>query len=141
MYKDFAGSVDEFIKRYPKPIQQQLKTLRACIKTHAPEATETISYGMPAYKLNGPLVYFGVHAKHIGFYPTGEGVKAFEKKIIQLGYAYSKGAIQFPLDQPIPVDLVEAIVKHRVVSNKAKASLRQGFGKQVKSKKFKGKRS
>lgn len=131
MYKDFAGSVDEFIKRYPKLIQQQLKTLRACIKTHAPEAIESISYGMPAYKLNGPLVYFGVHAKHIGFYPTGEGVKAFEKKIIQLGYAYSKGAIQFPLDQPIPVDLVEAIVKHRGVSNKAK----------VKSKKSKGKRS
>lgn len=120
MYKDFAGSVDEFIKRYPKPIQQMLKALRACIKTHAPEAIETISYGMPAYKLNGPLVYFGVHAKHIGFYPTGEGVKAFEQKIIQLGYAYSKGAIQFPLDQPIPLDFVEAIVKHRVVSNKAK---------------------
>lgn len=131
MYKDFTGSVDEFIKRYPKSIQQMLKALRACIKTHAPEATETISYGMPAYKLNGPLVYFGVHAKHIGFYPTGEGVKAFEKKINQLGYAYSKGAIQFPLDQPIPVDLVEAIVKHRVVSNKAK----------VKRKKSKGKRS
>lgn len=131
MYKDFAGSVDEFIKRYPKQIQQRLKALRACIKTHAPEATETISYGMPAYKLNGPLVYFGVHAKHIGFYPTGEGVKAFEKKIIQLGYAYSKGAIQFPLDQPIPVDLVEAIVKHRVISNELK----------VKSKKAKVKKS
>lgn len=131
MYKDFAGSVDEFIKRYPKPIQQMLKALRVCIKTHAPEATETISYGMPAYKLNGPLVYFGVHAKHIGFYPTGEGVKTFEKKIIQLGYAYSKGAIQFPLDQPIPVDLVEAIVKHRVLSNELK----------VKSKKAKVKKS
>jgi uncharacterized protein YdhG (YjbR/CyaY superfamily) len=135
MYKDFAGSVDEFIKRYPKPIQEMLKALRACIKTHAPDATESISYGMPAYKFNGPLVYFGVHAKHIGFYPTADGINRFEQQIIKRGYAYSKGAIQFPIDEALPMDLVEAIVQYRVVSNKAKSSLRQGSGKQVKSKK------
>ena len=119
MKKNIATDVDSYISEYPPTVQKMLKQLRAAIRKAAPKAEESISYMMPAYKLNGPLVYFGAYEKHIGFYPTGAGVAAFQKEIAS--YKSSKGAIQFPLDQPLPLALVEKIVKYRVKQNQLKA--------------------
>jgi uncharacterized protein YdhG (YjbR/CyaY superfamily) len=123
MKKNIATDVDSYISGYSPKIQKMLKQLRAAIKKAAPEAEESISYMMPAYKLNGPLVYFGAYEKHIGFYPTGTGVAAFQKEIAS--YNSSKGAIQFPLDQPLPLALVEKIVKFKVKENLMKAELKK----------------
>ncbi len=91
------------------------KQLRAIIRKVAPKAEELISYGMPAYKLNGPLVYFAAYAKHIGFYPMPSAIEAFKKELS--GYETAKGSIRFPLDQPLPIDLIEQIVEFRVLRN------------------------
>jgi uncharacterized protein YdhG (YjbR/CyaY superfamily) len=123
MKKITATNVDEFIAAYPPSVQKMLKQLRAAIKKAAPEAEESISYMMPAYKLHGPLVYFGAYEKHIGFYPTGTGVAAFQKEIAS--YKSSKGAIQFPLDEPLPLTLVEKIVKFKVKENMMKAEIKK----------------
>ncbi len=111
-------TVDEYIAQAPKDVQPILRKIRQTIRKAAPDATEKISYQMPGFYLNGQLVWFGVHKTHIGFYPTGEGMKAFEKQLA--GYKKSKGAVQFPLDQPIPYDLIARIVKHRVAENQKK---------------------
>ena len=90
-----------------------LEELRAAIRAVAPEATEKISYGIPTFDLNGQhLVHFAGYAKHVGFYPTGSGIEAFKE---ELGaYVTSKGTVQFPLDRPLPADLVQRIVEFRV---------------------------
>ncbi len=106
-------TVDEYIKGYPKEVGEKLKAIRALIKKEAPKAIEGISYGMPAYKLNGkPLVYFAGYVAHIGFYPTPSGVKSFKKDLGM--YKTSKGAVQLPLDKPIPTALLQKIIKFRV---------------------------
>ena len=110
-----TNSVDEYIANFPEDAQKLLKELRATILKSAPKAEETISYQMPAYKLGGALVYFAAYKKHIGFYPGASGVKHFEKEISD--YKNSKGAIQFPIDQPLPLKLIEKIVKFRVKEN------------------------
>ena len=110
-----AATIDEYIAQYPADVQIVMNKLRAVIKESAPEAQERISYGMPGFYLNGMLVWFGGHKNHIGFYPTGEGVAAFTNELA--GYKMSKGAVQFPLDQPFPYDLIKKIVKHRVAEN------------------------
>jgi uncharacterized protein YdhG (YjbR/CyaY superfamily) len=110
-----AENVDQFIGSYSPEIQEKLVKIREIIRITAPEATETISYGMPAYKLNGPLVYFGVGKSHIGFYPTPSGVEHFREDLA--GYKFSKGAIQFPNNKPIPFDLIEKIVRYRITEN------------------------
>ncbi len=108
-------NIDEYISGSPNDIQEKLKELRETIKKAAPGAEEKISYGMPAFTLNGILVYFAAQTRHIGFYPTSSGVKAF---IQELGsYKTSKGAIQFPLDRPLPLELIARIVKFRVREN------------------------
>lgn len=112
------GSVDEYIAGAPENIRDILEKIRRTIKEAAPEAQETISYGMPAYKQNGPLVYFAAQKKHIGFYPTPSGIINFRKELSP--YHTSKGAIQFPLDKPIPYELVKKIVKFRVKENLSK---------------------
>jgi uncharacterized protein YdhG (YjbR/CyaY superfamily) len=115
------ASIDEYIAQFPHDVQAIMNELRAVIKETAPEAQERISYGMPGYYLHGMLVWFGGHKNHIGFYPTGEGIEAFMNELVS--YKTSKGAIQFPLDQPIPYDLVRRIVKYRKERNtKYKAS-------------------
>ncbi len=111
-------NIDEYIATYPENIQDILQKIRQAIKTSAPEATEAISYGMPTFKLNGNLVHFAAFKKHIGFFPTPSGVEAFKEEL--QGYQTSKGSIQFPLDKPVPYDLVEKIVKLRVIENKSK---------------------
>jgi uncharacterized protein YdhG (YjbR/CyaY superfamily) len=108
-------TIDEYIAQSAQDVQPILNKLRAVIKESAPGALEKISYQMPGFYLSGYLVWFGVHAHHIGFYPTGEGIQAFKEELS--GYKTSKGAVQFPLDQPIPYDLVRKIVEHRVAEN------------------------
>jgi uncharacterized protein YdhG (YjbR/CyaY superfamily) len=111
-------SIDEYIKSFPADIQETIQKLRKTIKEAAPEAKETISYQMPAFKLNGILVWFAMYKNHIGFYPRPSGIEAFKTELAP--FKTSKGAIQFPLDKPIPYDLVKKIVVFRVKENTQK---------------------
>jgi len=108
-------SVDEYLADHPEEIREQLEDLREIIKKAAPQATERISYNMPAYDLNGILVYFAGYKGHIGFYPTASGIKAFQQKIAK--FESSKGAVRFPLDKPLPKTLITRIVKFRAKEN------------------------
>jgi uncharacterized protein YdhG (YjbR/CyaY superfamily) len=108
-------TIDEYIKSFPEDIQIILKKIRQTIRKAAPEAAEAISYQMPAFKLNGNLVWFAAFKKHIGFYPKASGIEAFQKELSP--YKLSKGSIQFRLDEPIPYDLIEKIVEFRVKAN------------------------
>ena len=109
-------TITAYIASYPKDVQVNLKKLRAIIKKLAPSATESISYGMPAFNLNGRLVYFAAYEKHIGFYPTSSGINAFKKEISK--YKWSKGTVQFPIGKPLPWGLISKIVKFRIKENK-----------------------
>lgn len=114
-------NIDEYISSFPETIRQVLESVRATIKAAAPEASESISYGMPAYKLNGrPLVYFAGYKKHIGFYATPNGHAAFSEELSK--YKQGKGSVQFPLDKPIPLELIFRIVEFRVKESSEKAS-------------------
>jgi uncharacterized protein YdhG (YjbR/CyaY superfamily) len=112
------NKVSEYIEDFPIATQALLNQLRAVIKKAAPDAEEIISYQMPAYKYNGPLVYFAGYKNHIGFYPTPQGITAFKKELSV--YKGSKGAVQFPLDEKLPLDLITKIVKYRVKQNSEK---------------------
>jgi len=112
--KTFA-SIDEYIRSYPEEIQKLLNEIRDAIKTAAPEATEKISYQIPTFYLNGNLVHFAAFKNHIGFYPTSSGIAAFKDELKD--YKSSKGSVQFPLDKPMPTDLIKRIVKFRVIEN------------------------
>ena len=118
MDKKQYKNIDEYIAGFPKDIQDILQNLRRVIHEAAPEAQETISYSMPAFKQNGILVYFAAFKDHIGFFPTSSGVSAFSKELAP--YETSKGTIRFPLDEPIPVNLIKKIVKFRVRENRDK---------------------
>lgn len=107
--------VPDYISGSPKEVQKLLKQLRAAVKKAAPEAEEYIGYGMPAYKLNGVLVYFAAYKNHIGFYPTPRGIEKFKKELSK--YKGSKGTIQFPLDKPLPLALIARIVTYRKREN------------------------
>ena len=104
--------VDQYIDTFEGKTLDKLIELRNYLKQLIPAAEECISYNMPAYKLNGVLVYFAGYKKHIGFYPTGDGIKQFESKLSN--FKYSTGAIQFPLDKPFPFDLIKEIVNYRL---------------------------
>ena len=117
MKKQFK-TIDEYIETFPTDIQSILEEIRQTIREAAPEAVEAISYQMPTFKLNGNLVHFAAHKNHIGFYPTPSGVEAFKKELAP--YKSSKGSVQFPLDKPIPFDLVKKIVIVRVKENQKK---------------------
>jgi uncharacterized protein YdhG (YjbR/CyaY superfamily) len=116
---DKPNNVNNYIEGFPKATQTLLKQIRAAIKKAAPDAQEVISYQMPAYKCSGALVYFAGYKNHIGFYPTASGIQAFKKEISV--YKSSKGAVQFPLDEPLPLDLISKVVKFRVKENLEKA--------------------
>ena len=108
--------VNAYILSFPKEIQKHLNQVRKTIKSEAPGAEEGISYGMPAYKLNGkPLVYFAGYKNHIGFYATPQGHEAFEKELSV--YKQGKGSVQFPISEPMPLSLISRIVKFRVAEN------------------------
>ena len=115
--------VDDYISKFPDDVQAILQKVRATIRRAAPEAKETISYMMPAFKQHGILVYFAAWEKHIGMYPPISGDKTLEKAIAR--YAGPKGNLQFPLDEPIPYDLIERIVKLRVKQDTAKAAAKR----------------
>lgn len=108
-------TVDEYIGAFPRNIQGILEKMRQAIRESAPDAEETISYQMPAFRLNGNLVYFAAFEDHIGFYPTSSPMEAFKKELSP--YETSKGTIRFPFDKPIPFGLIKKIVKYRVKEN------------------------
>lgn len=112
-------SIDEYIAAFPPEVRDILERIRSTIRKAAPDAQETISYRMPAFVQNGILVYFAAFKKHIGLYPPVKGDAALERAISP--YAGEKGNLRFPLDQPVPYDLIERIVKLRVKQNLAKA--------------------
>jgi uncharacterized protein YdhG (YjbR/CyaY superfamily) len=116
--KGAPATIDEYIARYPADVQQILGKIRAAIHEAAPEAVERISYQMPCFYQNGNLVWFGAHTNHIGFYPTGSGVEAFEDELS--AYKWAKGTLRFPMDEPIPYELISKIVNYRVVENMKK---------------------
>lgn len=109
------STIDEYISGCPKNVQDLLQKMRQTIKQAAPEAKEAISYGIPTFKLNGNLVHFGGFKNHISFFPTGAGVEAFKKELAK--YEGSKGTVKFPLDKPLPLELIAKIVKFRVKQN------------------------
>ncbi len=113
-------SIDQYIATFPPAIQALLESVRATIKAAAPDATERISYQMPTFWLNGNLVHFAALKNHIGFYPTPSGIEAFQAETSM--YKSTKGALQFPLDQPLPLDLIRRIVEFRVAENRGKAA-------------------
>jgi uncharacterized protein YdhG (YjbR/CyaY superfamily) len=108
-------TIDEYIEGLPKGVQRILSELRSTIEKAAPGATEKISYRMPTFYYNGNLVHFAAFERHIGFYPTPSGVVEFQDELKK--YHTSKGAIQFPIDEPLPLELVARIVKFRVAQN------------------------
>jgi len=108
-------TIDEYIAGFPNDVQDILQKIRMTIRKAAPESEETISYKMPAFTLNGNLVYFAGFEKHIGFYPIPTGIDKFKKELSV--YKQGKGSVQFPLDKPIPYNLISKIVKFRVKEN------------------------
>ena len=117
-------SIDEYIATFPEDIQNILKELRAAIKATVPEAEEKISYQMPTFFLKGNLVHFAAFKNHIGLYPTPSGTEAFKQEISI--YQGAKGSIRFPIDEPMPLDLIRRIVKFRVAENLKKAEPKSG---------------
>lgn len=113
-------TIDEYIATFPPEIQAILEALRATIRAAAPDAEEKISYQMPTFAQQGNLVHFAAFKNHIGFYPTSSGVEAFKDELS--AYEGSKGAVRFPLGQPLPMDLISRIVRHRVAANLAAAA-------------------
>lgn len=116
--KAIYKTIDEYIAAFPPDVREKLEKLRKVIKEAAPGAEEKISYQMPAFYLHGVLVYFAAYKKHIGFYPTPAGIEAFKRELSE--YKGSKGAVQFPLDKPLPYDLIKRIVEFRVAGNSKK---------------------
>jgi uncharacterized protein YdhG (YjbR/CyaY superfamily) len=115
-----ARTIDEYIQDFPQDVQVKLQSIRRLVKKLAPEAQETISYRMPAFYLNGNLVYFAAFKGHVGFFPTASGVAAFEKQLSN--YKHAKGSIQFPLKDHLPIALITRIVKYRAEENRKKQS-------------------
>ena len=113
--KPTPTTVDDYIAQYPEDLQQKLNRIRVVIKETAPEAEEKISYGMPGFFLNGGLVWFGLYKRHIGFYPLTTGMEAAIEGLS--AYKGTKRSVHFPLNQPLPYELIVKIVKYRVQEN------------------------
>lgn len=119
-HKEGYSTIDGYIATFPEEIQAILQAVRATIKAAAPGAVELISYQMPAFALHGNLVYFAARKDYIGFYPTSSGIEAFKDELSK--YEGSKGAVRFPINQPMPVELISKIVQFRVSENLKNAS-------------------
>jgi uncharacterized protein YdhG (YjbR/CyaY superfamily) len=113
--KNTYETIDEYILQFPPEVQETLKTLRKVIKEAAPSAGEKISYQMPTFVLHGNLVHFAAYKNHIGFYPTPSGTDAFKQELSE--YKQGKGSIQFPIEKPLPFELISRMVKFRVAEN------------------------
>jgi uncharacterized protein YdhG (YjbR/CyaY superfamily) len=111
-------NIDEYIAGFPNEVREILEKVRMTIRQAAPEAEETIKYQMPTFTLKGNLVHFAAFKKHIGFYPVPTGIEKFKNELS--AYEGGKGSVQFPLDKPIPYDLISKIVKFRVEENMKK---------------------
>ena len=118
------NSIDEYIATFPAETQKILEELRATIKAAAPEAEEKISYQMPTFALKGNLVHFAAYKNHIGFYPTPSGIEAFKQELSM--YEGAKGSVKFPIEAPLPLELVSKIVAFRVAENLKKAERKAG---------------
>jgi len=112
--------IDAYISGFPEGIRKLLQEIRATIKNTVPQAEEVISYGMPAFRQNGMLVWFAAFKNHIGFYPIPSGIEAFKEELS--AFKGTKGSIHFPLDKPLPVDLISRIVSFRLTENMIKES-------------------
>jgi uncharacterized protein YdhG (YjbR/CyaY superfamily) len=126
-------TIDEYIKAYPKQVQQRLIAIRNLISKLAPEASEKISYQMPTFYLNGNLVHFAAFKNHIGFYPSPHGIEAFQEELSK--YKNGKGSVQFPHDEPLPLELIKRMVIYRIEKNrhkKPKARKQPGVARQPK---------
>jgi uncharacterized protein YdhG (YjbR/CyaY superfamily) len=121
-------TIDEYIERFPSEVQDMLVQLRAAIRQAAPEAEDVISYQMPAFKYHGIIVYFAAYKKHIGFYPTSSGISQFKQELT--GYKSAKGSVQFPLDKPLPLDIISNIIRFKVMENEAKIRAKKASKKQ-----------
>lgn len=115
--------VEQYIAGYPPVIRKMLSQMRAAIRKAAPAANEVISYGMPAYKSDGMLLYFAAHTSHLGFYPFTSAIKAFQKELS--GYETSRGTVRFPFGKPLPATLIAKMVKFRMKENLEKAKLKK----------------
>mgnify|MGYP000511474852 CR=1 FL=1 len=118
--KQTAQNIDAYIARFPPEVQERLAAIRAVVRDVAPEAREAIKYGLPTFVLHGNLVHFGAFKHHIGFYPTPSGLEQFKDELTQ--FKSSTGAVQFPLDQPLPLDLIRRITAFRVQENTSKGA-------------------
>ncbi|MEO7002746.1 MAG: DUF1801 domain-containing protein [Ktedonobacterales bacterium] len=121
--RDFH-SIEEYIATFPEDIRALLEAVRGAIRAAAPDAVECISYQMPTFALHGNLVHFAALKQHIGFYPTPSGIEAFKAE--SSPYVSTKGALQFPLNQPLPLELIRKIVRFRVAENLEKAAAKAG---------------
>jgi len=117
--KSTPKDIDQYIAGFPADVQEILEKVRLTIKKAAPDAKETISYQIPTFTLKGNLVHFAAYKKHIGFYPTSSGIEKFKKEVS--AYKWAKGSVQFPLNQPIPYELITQIVTFRVKENLERA--------------------
>jgi len=113
-----VNSIADYISQFEEGVQHKLNEIYQLIKKEAPEASEGIFYAMPGFKLNGPLIYFAATKHHIGLYPLPETIKEFELELSN--YACTKGAVRFPLNKPLPLDLISTIVQFRIAVNLAK---------------------
>ena len=113
-------SIDEYIAGFPEAVQRVLERVRAVIQAVAPDAQEAIKYRLPTFLLNGNLVHFGAFKNHIGFYPTPSGIEKFKDDLSV--YESAKGSVQFPLDEPMPLELIAKIVEFRATEARAKTS-------------------
>lgn len=121
-----VNTIDEYIMGFPAPVQELLQELRAVIQKAAPDARETINYQIPTFVLHGNLVHFAAFKHHIGFYPTPSGIEAFEAELS--AYEGAKGSVKFPIEKPLPFDLISRIVAYRVKENIARAQAKRKRG-------------
>lgn len=112
-------NIDEYIAGFPDEVQEKLQRIRGAIRKAAPKAEETIKYAIPTFTLNGNLVHFAAYKNHIGFYPAPRALEEFSQELSQ--YERSKGAVRFPLDKPLPIGLIQRIVRYRVRKSKEAA--------------------
>ena len=129
--KSLPNGIDEHIAKFPKDVQVTLEKVRATIRKAAPNAEETINYGIPTFTLEGNLVHFAGFKSHIGFYPTPSGIEKFKAELSK--YEGAKGSVKFPLDKPIPYALIGKIVKFRVKENLERAAAKGKKNKAIKS--------
>ena len=124
-------SIDAYIAAFPDETQRRLQEMRATIHAAAPDAQEKISYQMPTFYLYGNLVHFAAHKNHIGFYPAASGIQNFQRELSK--YVTSKGAVQFPMDKPLPLALIRKIVKFRVAENLRKVQAKKTQPKKTRA--------